>query len=167
MATAQVYPMGVPVSTGAVARQGSASLRASRLWAYISGMNPDHDETSRTIVRNERRQILQRLEGWLEWPMLVLGLGWLALLIIELTGNLSPVLATALNVIWVIFILEFLLSFMLAPEKWRYLRRNWLTLIALALPALRIFRIFRALRILRITRATRGLRLVRIFTSLN
>jgi voltage-gated potassium channel len=42
-----------------------------------------------------------------------------------------------------------------------------LTLLALALPALRIFRIFRAIRLLRAARATRGLRLVRLLTSVN
>jgi voltage-gated potassium channel len=132
-------------------------------------MNDAHD-VDRRIIHNERRQILQRLEDWLEIPMLILGLAWLGLLVAELTGNLSPVLEAALNVIWVIFILEFLLAFTLAPEKWHYVKRNWLTLIALALPALRVFRIFRALRVLRITRAARAarsLRLVRIFTSVN
>lgn len=99
--------------------------------------------------------------------MVVLGLAWLVLLIIDLTGNLRPVLQVLSNVIWVIFILEFLLKLTLAPHKLAYLKGNWLTLIALALPALRIFRIFRAFRLLRVARAARGVRLVRIFTSVN
>jgi voltage-gated potassium channel len=44
---------------------------------------------------------------------------------------------------------------------------NWLTLIALAVPALRIFRVFRALRLLRLARTTRGLKLLRIVASVN
>lgn len=99
--------------------------------------------------------------------MVVLGLAWLALLIIDLTGNLTPLLQMLSNVIWVIFIAEFLLKFTLAPEKLRFLKRNVLTLVALALPALRIFRIFRAIRLLRLARATRGVRLVRVVTSIN
>lgn len=99
--------------------------------------------------------------------MVVLGLIWLVLLIIDLTGNLWPLLDVLSNVIWVVFILEFLLKFFLAPSKLRFLKGNWLTLIALALPALRIFRIFRAIRLLRLARAARGVRLVRVITSIN
>ena len=102
--------------------------------------------------------------------MLILGLAWLALLVVELTGNLTPLLETAGLVIWALFVGEFLLAFALAPRKWDYLKRNWLTVIALALPALRVLRVFRALRALRVARAARaarGLRLVRIFTSVN
>lgn len=119
------------------------------------------------VVQRERRQILQRVEHALEMPMVVLGLAWLALLIVDLTGHISPVLQMLGNVIWVIFIAEFLLKLTLAPDKLRFLKRSWLTLVALALPALRIFRIFRALRLLRLARTARGVRLVRIFISIN
>jgi hypothetical protein len=68
------------------------------------------------------------------------------------------------NIIWVMFLVEFLLRFGIAPAKLTFLQRNWLTLIALALPALRVLRITRALRLLRYTR---GLKLARLLTSVN
>ena len=128
-------------------------------------------ETEKIIVRekikNERLGILHQLEDWLETPMLVLSFVWLGLFIYEVIYNLSPLLETIGTVIWIIFVVDFAIKFILAPNKPEYLKSNWLTAIALLLPALRVFRIFRIFRILRVARAARGLRLVRLLTSLN
>ena len=99
--------------------------------------------------------------------MLVLGFVWLALLILEFTRGLPPVLEAAGTIIWVVFILDFALKFALAPDKSDYLKANWLTALALAIPALRVFRVFRVVRVLRAARAARGLRLFRVVSSLN
>lgn len=115
----------------------------------------------------ERRELLTRLEDWLETPMLVLGFVWLALLILEFTRGLSPALETAGTIIWIVFIVDFALKLALAPDKSDYLRANWLTVVALAVPALRLFRVFRVARVLRAARAARGLRLFRVVSSLN
>lgn len=122
-------------------------------------------EPSGSAASTRRRwRTLRQLEGWLEIPMVVLGFVWLALLVAELIWGISPVLETLSTTIWIVFIADFLLRFTLAPGKWAYLKRNWLTLIALALPALRVLRAARALRAFR---AVRSVRLVRIVTSLN
>lgn len=108
---------------------------------------------------------LQRLVEWLELPMVVLGLVWLALLIVELVrGSLTPFFLWLSTAIWIVFIAHFLLEFYLAADKVSFLKHNWLTLIAVIVPALRVFRFA---RILRIARAGRGLRLVRILTAFN
>jgi voltage-gated potassium channel len=125
------------------------------------------DTQEKKEVNNERWEILERLEGWLETPMIVLGLVWLALLIAELRWGINPFLEMLGTVIWVIFILDFILRLVIAPQKLSYLKNNWLTLIALVVPALRILRIVRVVRLLRVARATRGLRLVRVVTSVN
>lgn len=119
------------------------------------------------VLDNERREILQQLEDWLEVPMLMLGFAWLVLLLIEFVRGLNPLLEILSTIIWVIFILDFAVKFTLAPRKISYLKTNWLTAIALVVPALRVFRIVRVVRVLRVTRAARGLRLVRVITSLN
>jgi voltage-gated potassium channel len=124
-------------------------------------------EAVREEIKNERREILRQLEDWLELPMLVLSFVWLALFIVESIWSENPLLETIGNAIWVIFIVDFGVKFILAPKKIEYLKSSWLTVIALALPALRIFRAFRVFRLLRFTRAARGLRLVRLLTSLN
>ncbi len=128
-------------------------------------------KTTKTETRRkqhtERREILQRLEDWLETPMLVLSFVWLALFIYEVVWNLNPFLETVGTVIWIIFIVDFAVKFTLSPDKTEYLKTNWLTAAALLLPALRVFRAFRVFRLLRAARAARGLRFVRLLTSLN
>lgn len=124
-------------------------------------------EVVREEILHERREILEQLENWLEMPMLILSIIWLGLFIIEAIWGVSPFLDALSNGIWVIFWIDFAVKFALAPEKWNYLKSNWLTVFALALPAFRIFRAFRAFRLLRAARAARGLRLVRLLTSLN
>ena len=117
--------------------------------------------------REERWAVLRQLEEWIEWPMLVLGFVWLGLLVLELTRGLSPPLEALGTVIWVIFILEFALRLLLAPDRVGYLRRSWLTAVSLLVPALRVFRAARALRVLRLARVGRGARLVKVVASVN
>jgi len=115
----------------------------------------------------ERAALSNRIVDWMELPMAVLGIGWLVLVIIDLIRGLPPVLTVISTVIWGIFVLEFLLELSIAPRKVAYLRQNWLTALALLVPALRVFRIVRALRILRAARAVRGIRLVRVLGTMN
>ncbi len=119
------------------------------------------------VIETERESILEQLEDWLETPLLFLSFVWLTLLVIELTSTLTPFLETVGTVIWIIFGIDFAGRFWIAPHKIKYLKNNWLTALALFLPALRVFRIARLARLLRASRAVRGLRLVRLFTSLN
>ncbi len=118
-------------------------------------------------LEHERYQLLQRLENGLETPMLVLAFVWLALLVAELIWGESTWFETIGVVIWIIFILNFAVEFVLAPRKVAYLKRNWLTAVSLLVPALRLFRFFRVLRVLRLARVGRGLRLLRVVSSLN
>jgi voltage-gated potassium channel len=114
-----------------------------------------------TPDEKERWRVLAQLEDWIETPMVVLSFIWLSLVIVELIWTTSGVFELLGTVIWVIFIAEFVLRFVLAPRKMRFLRRNPITLIALLAPA------FRFLRALRFFRLARGLRLVRIVGTAN
>ena len=127
----------------------------------------DEKMIERSVLNDERWAVLGQIEDWLEKPMLVLGFVWLGLLVIELTGNLSPSLEFVGIAIWLVFILDFALRLILAPDKSDYLKANWLTALALVVPALRVFRIFRVVRVLRAARATRSLRLLRVLSSVN
>ncbi|MCY1061657.1 ion transporter [Nannocystis sp. SCPEA4] len=115
----------------------------------------------------ERNGALHRLESWLEGPMIVLGLIWLALLVVEFIRGLPRFLELTSTAIWVVFLVDFAVRFALAPTKLAYLRRNWLTALSLTLPALRLLRIFRAFRVVQAARAARGVRLVRVISSVN
>jgi voltage-gated potassium channel len=120
--------------------------------------------TSTFSILKQRLSILRQVDSWLETPMIILSAVWLGLMVSEYawgTGRTTERLTTA---IWIIFILDFLLRFTIAPRKVRYLRTNWLTVISLLLPALRIFR---AARVFRALARLRGLQLVRILGSVN
>ncbi|MCY1065263.1 ion transporter [Nannocystis sp. RBIL2] len=118
-------------------------------------------------LSSERSGALHRLESWLEGPMVVLGLIWLALLVVEFIWGLPRFLELTSTAIWIVFIVDFAVRFALAPAKLAYLRRNWLTALSLTLPALRLLRIFRAFRVFQVARAARGVRLVRVISSVN
>lgn len=119
------------------------------------------------VLKQERYELLHRVEGWLEVPMLVLAFVWLVLLVVELTRGESQLFLVLGTTIWVVFILDFAVKMVLAPDKVEYFKGNWLTAISLLIPALRLFRVLRALRLLRLARTGRGLRLVRVVSSLN
>ena len=109
----------------------------------------------REELKVEREGVLEQLENWLETPMLILSVVWLALFVYELLWNLSPFLEGVGIIIWIVFILDFTLKIFLAPKTLAYLKDNWLIAISLLLPALRVFRIFSIFRVLGAARAAR------------
>ena len=117
--------------------------------------------------RSARFELVRRIEHWLEVPMVVLGAIWLILILVDLVRAPTPVTETLGTAIWIVFILEFLMRLAIAPSKLRYLRRQWLTALSLAIPALRVFRLARLIRLLRVSRAARAVRVARLITSFN
>lgn len=107
---------------------------------------------------------LKQLDRWLRTPMLLLSLAWLLIVVAEMTAGTSELLIMLGTAIWIIFIVEFAVRFLLAPEKRPFLKANGLTVLALIVPALRLFRAF---AVLRAARALRGVRLVRIVGAAN
>jgi voltage-gated potassium channel len=110
---------------------------------------------------------LRDFEAITEWPMLLLAVVWLVLLIMELTVGTGPLLQLIVSIVWVIFIVEFAVRLYLSPSRGRFVRRNWVTLIALGLPALRLLAIFKAFRVLALAGTARGAGIIRIVGSLN
>lgn len=126
------------------------------------------DSTNQTrAVEDARSRLVREIAALLDGPMTVLAFVWLVLLILDLTRGLTRWEAVASNTIWGIFIVHFVLELVIAPDKWKYLRSNWLTAVALVLPALRVLRVFRAFRVVRAARAARSTGLLRLLTSLN
>ncbi len=121
---------------------------------------PDKQE-----LAGERESLREQLFDLLDPVMTALGLLTAVLLLIEFTVDLSPrqaaLVGQAQQVIWAIFVVEFAVQFILAPDKLRFLRGHWLGAISVALPALRVFRALRA------ARALRSLRLIRLIGGTN
>lgn len=101
----------------------------------------------------------------MEVPLAVLGIIMVVLLVIDLSNVASPVwehrVQNAETLIWAVFVIDFVIEFLLAPSKTRYLERNWLTAISVLLPAFGVLRIVRAVQLLR------GLSLLRILAVFN
>lgn len=130
--------------------------------------DPEPVPLSTDQVTRERETLLEHVQRALDSVMVLLSVAWIALLVLELvTGALPRSLEVAVWVIWGLFVLDFLLEFTIAPSKVRYLRTNWLTVVSLALPALRVIRVIAALRVLRAARVVRSVGLLRILTSVN
>jgi voltage-gated potassium channel len=115
----------------------------------------------------ERWELLRQVNALLDGPMVVLSFVWLALTIIDFTRGLGRTLGAVSYAIWALFVLHFLIGIVIAPSKRVYLRHNWLTALALVLPAFRVLRVVRAFRLLRAARAARSVSLLRLFTTLN
>ena len=116
---------------------------------------------------DSRSRLLRVVSRALEGPMLVLAFIWLGLLVTELTVGTARPLEWIGIAIWGVFVLEFLLKLVIAPKKLAFLRSQWLTAIALLIPAFRVLRVFRLLRFLRYTRVFRGTLFIRLISSVS
>jgi len=136
-------------------------------------MNENPTTTSRTRPQTyresppldrERYKLAVRIERSLRTPMTVLAFVWLVLMVVDFTNGLPWILTRVSQVIWGLFVLQFVVEFLVTPRKMTYLKRNWLTTIALLVPAVRVFGVLRAARGLLVLR---GARLVRFVVGMN
>jgi voltage-gated potassium channel len=125
------------------------------------------DPPEMQALNQERSEVLQQWEAWLEMPLLVLGFAWLGLFIIELIWGLNPLLVAIGITIWIIFVVDFGVKFLLAPHKLPYLKHNWLIIFSLLIPALRTFRIVGVIQSLQSVHVLRGLHLLGVMARTN
>lgn len=128
----------------------------------------NRDDADRQRTRAQRYRLVAEIEAMLDGPATFLAIVFAVVLVAELVlgaqgADVPPVLGWIQLAIWGVFIVHFLLGITISPDRLRYLRRNWLTAISLAVPFLRAFRVLRAVRILR---ATNSLRVVAGFNRL-
>lgn len=110
-------------------------------------------------TRRERAAAI--VEDRLDVPMAVLAFAWGGLVAYDLVApaRLRSTLGLISNVIWSVFVIEFVAKLWVSGHPLRFLRTRWPSVLFLALPLLRIFRLVRALR------ALRALPLVRVAGS--
>jgi voltage-gated potassium channel len=115
-------------------------------------LDPDPDEEP-----TNRERLAAILERRLDIPMAVLAVVWAGLVAYELVAPARQRAELTLvgNVIWIIFVVEFLLKLAVSGHPLRFLRRRWPSILFLALPVLRVLRVLRALRALRVLPAAR------------
>jgi hypothetical protein len=94
------------------------------------------------------------------WPMILLALAVLPLLLFELLlmsrGEMGDIVREfshgwhgiavkiGFSIIWFAFVVEFAIKIAIAESRFEYVKRNWLDLIIILLPALRVLRLARA-----------------------
>jgi voltage-gated potassium channel len=80
-------------------------------------------------------------------PLAALALGYLALYALEVLGHWSPDLmfdfVAVSDIIWGIFIIDFVARFFMSHHRGPFLKKNIVELISLVLPMFRAFRMFR------------------------
>lgn len=131
-------------------RAGSADVAdASR---SLLGPEPE-EEASR------RERLAAILERRLDPVMAVLAVAWGAFVAYDLVApaDQQPLLSLVSDVVWGIFLLEFVIKLVVSGRPLRFLRRRWPSVFFLALPLLRTVRIIPALRTLRILPSVRVL----------
>ena len=117
-----------------------------RVWAHITDSTP-HPDNPRQVRAQGRLDAYERRTAL---AMLLLAVGYLVLysfyvLDEGLTSNGLDRLDTAMNVIWVVFIVDLTLRTVLAPKHIAYLVHHPLDVIAVAVPAFRVLRVLRVL----------------------
>jgi voltage-gated potassium channel len=112
--------------------------------------DPDEEPT-------RRERLAAIIEDRLDIPMAVLAVVWAGLVAYDLVAPaaLREDLALAGNVIWGVFVVEFVLKLSVSGRPLRFLRRRWPSVLFLLLPALRMLRVIRAVRALRALPAAR------------
>lgn len=96
----------------------------------------------------ERFDLLRRISAMLEPLMMVLGILFLLLLLTLYADLPVEIIREAyideiIQIIWLVFLTDFILRFVIAPVKSEYLKRNWLIGLSLAIPFIRPLHVFR------------------------
>lgn len=121
------------------------------------GATPPTLECDPDVEPSRRERAAALIEQRLDLPMAVLAVVWAGLVAYELvapTGQRDE-LALVGNVVWLLFVLEFVVKVWVSGNPLRFLRRRWPSVLFLALPALRVLRVVRALRAVRLLPAAR------------
>lgn len=104
------------------------------------------DQRSDDDVERWLAELAERADPFMSW----LGVLFALVVVYEFAVDLSPAASRALNivswVIWALFLTEFAVRLYLAPHRGRFLARNWVQILTLAVPTLRLLRFARLLR---------------------
>lgn len=105
------------------------------------------DNTQNAEQETKTEHAVHVWERWSTVPLAILAILYLVLYSYEVLGHLPPALffdfVVISDIIWGVFIIDFVARFILSPEKIPFLKRNAIELVALILPFFRAFRMFR------------------------
>jgi voltage-gated potassium channel len=117
------------------------------------------------VVEIKQHSFLTIIEHKLETPMLLLSFVWLIVIVLELVYGDIPMLRGLGTLIWITFIPFFCLRLVTARDKIKFLKKNWLFILAIAVPMLRFFSYLQQFTLMRALTATLAIQIVWIFAS--
>lgn len=100
-----------------------------------------------------------------EFIFCLLAIVSVVLAIIDMTNGLSPILSFIDYAIWVIFVGDYIIRFIISPQKLDFMKQNILDLIAI-LPFSSAFRIFRTFKIFKLLKLAKMSKTFRMFAVL-
>lgn len=104
----------------------------------------------------DRARAFDRFCATVDRPMTILALVMVPLIVVPLAFDLSPQAEAAVLIadylIWSVFTVEYVVKLYLAPDRWRYFRRNLPDLVIVVVPLLGALPVFQSLRLLRLAR---------------
>lgn len=111
------------------------------------------------IHEMERRNMtLSRWQRITEWPMTALALVFLFAYSWEVLARTHITLCeNTINIIWVVFIIDYVVSISLARNKKAWFKNNLITLLSIALPIFRPLRLLRLVAVLNVLNRTSGM----------
>lgn len=81
-----------------------------------------------------RNMGLKTWKKWTDWPLMVLSVVFLVVYSWEILSRTHIALCeTVINVIWVVFVVDYVVSLWLADDRWRWFKHNLFTLLTIAL----------------------------------
>lgn len=128
---------------------------------YTNVYNTDvrsHAPQWRRTRHCNRNMGLKTWKKWTDWPLMVLSVVFLVVYSWEILSRTHIALCeTVINVIWVVFVVDYVVSLWLADDRWRWFKHNLFTLLTIALPMLRPLRLLRLLTVLHVLNRTSGM----------
>ncbi len=110
-------------------------------------------------MRRDRKAALERFEAAVELPLVILGdrddSAPVVPLLVDLPGPVEAAFIALDWFIWAAFAFEYLVRLILTTGRWRFIKREWPSLLLVVLPFLRPLRIVRSARALQLLRLGR------------
>lgn len=128
----------------------------------IRATRPFHPRTRYRMLKihemERRNMTLSRWQRITEWPMTALALVFLFAYSWEVLARTNIALCeNAINIIWVVFIIDYVVSISLARNKKAWFKNNLITLLSIALPIFRPLRLLRLVAVLNVLNRTSGM----------
>lgn len=96
-----------------------------------------------------RCMTLKKWESVTEWPLTFLSIGFVSVyawqILAQPSGTMDDAAEWFMNALWLLFAIDYLVSFWLASDKWTWFKQHLLDLFVVVLPMVRPLRVLRVL----------------------